>query len=63
MFVIPQTHYYGSTDEVSSMYQSMTSYVYHPTGTIMAEMVKKRPLFHGDSEIDQLFRIFRYRVG
>ncbi|KAF0297284.1 Cyclin-dependent kinase 1 [Amphibalanus amphitrite] len=28
-------------------------------GTIMAEMVKKRPLFHGDSEIDQLFRIFR----
>ena len=27
----------------------------------MAEMVKKRPLFHGDSEIDQLFRIFRYK--
>lgn len=28
-------------------------------GTIMAEMIKKKPLFHGDSEIDQLFRIFR----
>ncbi|XP_014676709.1 PREDICTED: cyclin-dependent kinase 1-like [Priapulus caudatus] len=28
-------------------------------GTIFAEMVNKRPLFHGDSEIDQLFRIFR----
>ncbi|EDO43671.1 predicted protein [Nematostella vectensis] len=28
-------------------------------GTIFAEMVTKRPLFHGDSEIDQLFRIFR----
>jgi len=26
---------------------------------IFAEMVTKRPLFHGDSEIDQLFRIFR----
>jgi len=28
-------------------------------GTIFAEMCSKRPLFHGDSEIDQLFRIFR----
>lgn len=28
-------------------------------GCIFAEMVTKRPLFHGDSEIDQLFRIFR----
>lgn len=28
-------------------------------GCIMAEMFTKRPLFHGDSEIDQLFRIFR----
>ena len=28
-------------------------------GCIMAEMCTKRPLFHGDSEIDQLFRIFR----
>lgn len=27
---------------------------------IFAEMVLKKPLFHGDSEIDQLFRIFRY---
>ena len=27
---------------------------------IFAEMTTKRPLFHGDSEIDQLFRIFRY---
>merc|ERR1719346_147896 len=28
-------------------------------GTIFAEMVNRRPLFQGDSEIDQLFRIFR----
>eukprot|EP00055_Hartaetosiga_balthica_P001115 m.138114 g.138114 ORF g.138114 m.138114 type:complete len:293 (+) comp13233_c0_seq1:58-936(+) len=28
-------------------------------GTIFAEMVTKRPLFPGDSEIDQLYRIFR----
>ena len=28
-------------------------------GCIYAEMASKRPLFHGDSEIDQLFRIFR----
>ncbi|XP_014785578.1 cyclin-dependent kinase 1 [Octopus bimaculoides] len=28
-------------------------------GCIFAEMVTKRPLFNGDSEIDQLFRIFR----
>ena len=30
-------------------------------GCIFAEMYTKRPLFQGDSEIDQLFRIFRYR--
>lgn len=29
-------------------------------GVIFAEMVNKRPLFPGDSEIDELFRIFRY---
>lgn len=28
-------------------------------GCIFAEMATKRPLFHGDSEIDQLFRIFK----
>ena len=29
-------------------------------GTIFAEMLNKKPLFQGDSEIDQLFRIFRW---
>ena len=29
-------------------------------GCIFAEMVTQRPLFPGDSEIDELFRIFRY---
>lgn len=29
-------------------------------GCIFAEMYTKRPLFQGDSEIDQLFRIFRF---
>jgi cyclin-dependent kinase 1 len=28
-------------------------------GCIFTEIVTKKPLFHGDSEIDQLFRIFR----
>ncbi|CAM9255467.1 unnamed protein product, partial [Lampetra fluviatilis] len=28
-------------------------------GTVMAELATRKPLFHGDSEIDQLFRIFR----
>ena len=28
-------------------------------GCIFAELANKRPLFRGDSEIDQLFRIFR----
>jgi cyclin-dependent kinase 2 len=28
-------------------------------GCIMAEMATKRPLFPGDSEIDELYRIFR----
>lgn len=32
-------------------------------GCIFAEMVTKKPLFHGDSEIDQLFRIFRLVVN
>lgn len=29
------------------------------TGAIIAEMVSKKPLFPGDSEIDELYRIFR----
>jgi serine/threonine protein kinase len=29
------------------------------TGCIFAEMLQKRPLFMGDSEIDQIFKIFR----
>jgi cyclin-dependent kinase 1 len=29
-------------------------------GTILAEMVTKRPIFPGDSEVDEIFKIFRY---
>jgi cyclin-dependent kinase 2 len=29
-------------------------------GVIFAEMLTKKPLFPGDSEIDQIYRIFRY---
>ena len=29
-------------------------------GCIFAEMVNQRPLFPGDSEIDELFKIFRF---
>ena len=32
-------------------------------GTILAEMTTKRPLFPGDSEIDELFKIFRYLLS
>jgi len=28
-------------------------------GTIFVEMITKKPLFMGDSEFDQIFRIFR----
>ena len=31
-------------------------------GCIFAEIVNKRPLFQGDSEIDQLFKIFRFVI-
>lgn len=31
-------------------------------GCIFAELVTKRPLFPGDCEIDELFRIFRYNI-
>lgn len=30
-------------------------------GCIFAEMATRKPLFQGDSEIDQLFRMFRYK--
>ncbi len=29
-------------------------------GCIFVEMINQRPLFPGDSEIDELFKIFRY---
>jgi cyclin-dependent kinase len=29
-------------------------------GCIFAEMAMKQPLFPGDSEIDEIFKIFRY---
>ena len=29
-------------------------------GCIFAEMIEKRPLFNGDSEIDQIFKIFQF---
>jgi len=29
------------------------------TGCIMVEMANRKPLFQGDSEIDQIFKIFR----
>lgn len=32
-------------------------------GCIFAEMAQGKPLFQGDSEIDQLFRIFRFVIN
>lgn len=31
-------------------------------GAIFAEMCTRRPLFPGDSEIDEIFKIFRYAL-
>jgi len=31
-----------------------------PIGCIMAEMYLKKPLFKGDSEIDQIYQIFKF---
>lgn len=31
-------------------------------GCIFSEMMTKKPLFQGDSEIDQLFKIFRFVI-
>lgn len=31
-----------------------------PIGCIMAEMYLRRPLFRGDSEIDQIFKILQF---
>jgi serine/threonine protein kinase len=32
-------------------------------GVILAEMVTKKPLFNGDSEIDEVFKIFRFDLS
>ncbi len=32
-------------------------------GCIFAEMANRHPLFPGDSEIDEIFRIFRYAIA
>jgi cyclin-dependent kinase len=32
-------------------------------GAIFAEMCTRKPLFPGDSEIDEIFKIFRYEVS
>lgn len=32
-------------------------------GCIFAEMCTRKPLFPGDSEIDEIFKIFRYVLG
>lgn len=31
-------------------------------GAIFAEMCTRKPLFPGDSEIDEIFKIFKYAV-
>ena len=32
-------------------------------GCIFAEMCTRKPLFPGDSEIDEIFKIFRYVIA
>uniref|UniRef100_A0A286XPD8 Protein kinase domain-containing protein n=1 Tax=Cavia porcellus TaxID=10141 RepID=A0A286XPD8_CAVPO len=53
------TLWYRSPEVLLGSAQYSTPVDIWSTGTIFAELATKKPLFHGDSEIDQLFRIFR----
>lgn len=53
------TLWYRSPEVLLGSAQYSTPVDIWSIGTIFAELATKKPLFHGDSEIDQLFRIFR----
>uniref|UniRef100_A0A286Y005 Protein kinase domain-containing protein n=1 Tax=Cavia porcellus TaxID=10141 RepID=A0A286Y005_CAVPO len=53
------TLWYRSPEVLMGSAQYSTPVDIWSIGTIFAELATKKPLFHGDSEIDQLFRIFR----
>lgn len=60
----PYTHevvtlWYRAPEILLGSIEYSTSIDIWSIGCIFAEMVTKIPLFAGDSEIDQLFRIFR----
>lgn len=62
--VRPYTHevvtlWYRAPEVLLNSERYSTSLDIWSVGCIFAEMATKRPLFRGDSEIDQLFRIFR----
>jgi len=62
--VRPYTHeiitlWYRPAEILMGCTQYATSVDIWSVGCIFAEMVTKQPLFPGDSEIDELFRIFR----
>lgn len=53
------TLWYRAPEILLGSYQYTTSIDIWSVGCIMIEMITKQPLFPGDSEIDQLFKIFR----
>ncbi|KAG0002464.1 Cyclin-dependent kinase catalytic subunit [Modicella reniformis] len=62
----PYTHevvtlWYRAPEILLGSQQYSTAVDIWSVGCIFAEMVLKKPLFPGDSEIDELFRIFRLR--
>lgn len=64
----PYTHevvtlWYRAPEILLGSIEYSTSIDIWSIGCIFAEMVTKIPLFAGDSEIDQLFRIFRFYLS
>ena len=53
------TRWYRAPELLLNCSEYMAAIDVWSVGCIFAEMYTKRPLFQGDSEIDQLFRIFR----
>jgi hypothetical protein len=51
------------TRKLRAVCSQLCSVVSRSIGCIFVEMINQRPLFPGDSEIDELFKIFRRVCG
>lgn len=54
------TLWYRSPEILLGVRQYSTGVDMWSAGAIFAEMCTRKPLFPGDSEIDEIFKIFRY---